>query len=313
MRWRGKTWCVPFYSTLTPICYNKEIFSESGLDPESPPKTWDEFLAACEKIKNAGYVPFVFGTKGLDYVGWLTGPLGSQNLDSIAQIFDMYTGESNEPYTDLKYSEWLYKVDEMNKKGYINDDASGLDFDQANELYFTVGEGAFAIMPTGLARTINEEILVGKIGFMDPPVYGYGKLAGGTNIWRKNIGITEWCLNKEVAADFLRFIMTEERAMAMYNICKAFSGSKNFDASKIQDQDGKDLAAMLERTFDNVTNSYTPFIVGWEGVNPAGTMVLAGELTPKEAAEFVQEKIEEWREIYSEDVELWKEWAETYR
>lgn len=41
---------VPFHNS-TPILYiNAEHFKEAGLDPQNPPKTWDEFAAAAKKL-----------------------------------------------------------------------------------------------------------------------------------------------------------------------------------------------------------------------------------------------------------------------
>jgi len=41
---------VPFHNS-TPILYiNAEHFKEAGLDPENPPRTWDEFAAAAKKL-----------------------------------------------------------------------------------------------------------------------------------------------------------------------------------------------------------------------------------------------------------------------
>lgn len=37
------------------IYYNKDIFRAAGLDPDRPPQTLGEFLAACEAIKAAGF------------------------------------------------------------------------------------------------------------------------------------------------------------------------------------------------------------------------------------------------------------------
>ena len=37
--------------------YNKKLFEQAKLDPEAPPKTWDELLAACEALKTAGIEP----------------------------------------------------------------------------------------------------------------------------------------------------------------------------------------------------------------------------------------------------------------
>ena len=47
----------------TPIgaIYNKKVFEDAGVD--EPPKTWTEFLAACEKIKKAGKIPIALGNQ----------------------------------------------------------------------------------------------------------------------------------------------------------------------------------------------------------------------------------------------------------
>ena len=39
------------------VYYNKQRYEEAGLDPESPPQTWEELMAACEAITAAGNVP----------------------------------------------------------------------------------------------------------------------------------------------------------------------------------------------------------------------------------------------------------------
>jgi len=46
----GHNYYVPLGVDITMMIYNKDLFKEAGLDPEKPPQTWDEFLAAAEKI-----------------------------------------------------------------------------------------------------------------------------------------------------------------------------------------------------------------------------------------------------------------------
>ncbi len=46
----GKTWGVPFQRSTVVLYWNKEAFKEAGLDPETPPKTWDEQLAFAQKL-----------------------------------------------------------------------------------------------------------------------------------------------------------------------------------------------------------------------------------------------------------------------
>ncbi|HAS6025736.1 TPA: extracellular solute-binding protein [Vibrio vulnificus] len=46
----GRTYYIPWNVTTQLMIYNKELFREAGLDPEQPPKTWEEFIAAANKI-----------------------------------------------------------------------------------------------------------------------------------------------------------------------------------------------------------------------------------------------------------------------
>jgi multiple sugar transport system substrate-binding protein len=46
----GKIYGVPLYISPYVLYYNKEIFKKAGLNPDQPPKTYDEMMAAAEKI-----------------------------------------------------------------------------------------------------------------------------------------------------------------------------------------------------------------------------------------------------------------------
>ena len=59
MRSDGKIYAVPFASQTQLVIYNKKIFDENGI---SEPQTWDELIAAAEKLKAAGIIPIANGT-----------------------------------------------------------------------------------------------------------------------------------------------------------------------------------------------------------------------------------------------------------
>lgn len=46
----GKIWALPFNKSLPVLYYNKDSFKKAGLDPEAPPKNWDEFLEYAKKL-----------------------------------------------------------------------------------------------------------------------------------------------------------------------------------------------------------------------------------------------------------------------
>ena len=58
---------VPLTTQGFGIYYNKEYFKKAGLDPEKAPNDAASFLAACEKLKNAGIAPIVSGLQGNPY------------------------------------------------------------------------------------------------------------------------------------------------------------------------------------------------------------------------------------------------------
>src|SRR5690606_38299747 len=40
----GQVWGIPWQRSTPILYYNKGVFSEVGLDPETPPATWDELV-----------------------------------------------------------------------------------------------------------------------------------------------------------------------------------------------------------------------------------------------------------------------------
>ena len=45
----GKVWSIPFQRSTPVMYYNKEAFKEVGLDPNKPPQTWTEMVAAARR------------------------------------------------------------------------------------------------------------------------------------------------------------------------------------------------------------------------------------------------------------------------
>ena len=72
--WEGETYGIPTNNETMGFIWNAKIFADAGLDPESPPKTWDDVVAYSKTIhdklgiagyglvakQNAGNTPFRF-------------------------------------------------------------------------------------------------------------------------------------------------------------------------------------------------------------------------------------------------------------
>jgi len=60
----GKMYCMPFNSSTAMLYYNKDVFRKAGLDPDKPPKTFDEIFEYGKKIIESG------AAKGGISFGW---------------------------------------------------------------------------------------------------------------------------------------------------------------------------------------------------------------------------------------------------
>ncbi|MBS1252080.1 MAG: sn-glycerol-3-phosphate-binding periplasmic protein UgpB [Anaerolineales bacterium] len=54
----GRRYLIPLDTHMFGMWYNRDIFEEAGLDPDSPPQTMEEFIAAADAIRDAGYAAF---------------------------------------------------------------------------------------------------------------------------------------------------------------------------------------------------------------------------------------------------------------
>ncbi|MGZ5106418.1 MAG: sn-glycerol-3-phosphate ABC transporter substrate-binding protein UgpB, partial [Usitatibacter sp.] len=64
----GHMLSMPFNSSTTVFYYNKDAFKKAGLDPASPPKTWEAVGEAAAKIKASGATPCAFTTAWQSWV-----------------------------------------------------------------------------------------------------------------------------------------------------------------------------------------------------------------------------------------------------
>ena len=52
----GKLYAAPLMASWTIMFYNSEMFKEAGLDPNKPPKTWDELVAYGKKLQRPDHL-----------------------------------------------------------------------------------------------------------------------------------------------------------------------------------------------------------------------------------------------------------------
>ncbi len=64
----GNMLSMPFNSSTPILYYNKDVFKKAGLDPETPPKTWEDLEAYSKKIIDSGAAKCGFTTR---WAGWI--------------------------------------------------------------------------------------------------------------------------------------------------------------------------------------------------------------------------------------------------
>jgi len=136
------------------VFYNKKVFSDLGL---TVPKTFDELLSACEKIKAAGKIPFYLSGKD----SW-TVPLTAIfafNRELVGKdANDIYNQINTNKlhYADLKlFQEGFGNTKVLKDKGYINDTWLSDTYDMAQKA-LTSGDAAMYANASWMIASMQE-------------------------------------------------------------------------------------------------------------------------------------------------------------
>jgi sn-glycerol 3-phosphate transport system substrate-binding protein len=96
----GKTWGIPFQRSTIVMYYNKDMFKEAGLDPNAPPKTWEELVTDAKALTRDGRWGIMVPSTGYPY--WMFQCFAIQNGK------ELMNSEGTETYfTDPKVVEAL--------------------------------------------------------------------------------------------------------------------------------------------------------------------------------------------------------------
>jgi sn-glycerol 3-phosphate transport system substrate-binding protein len=92
----GHLWSVPFQRSTAVMYYNKEAFAAAGLDPEQPPRTWDEMVemgkALTLRDASGNVTQWGLGIpSSMNSVHWLFGALVAQNGGILSSEDGLYT------------------------------------------------------------------------------------------------------------------------------------------------------------------------------------------------------------------------------
>lgn len=202
----GKTYAIPFRSSIMYFVYNKAVFEEYDLEV---PETWDEFIAICDKLKETDVTPVAFGNSATWYSSWWIGLLNAMMVPADVMDKD-YTPETGE-FTDAAYTEAVQTFLDMNDKGYFGDNVNAKDYYEVREGFFA---GQYAMMLDATAQFTQYDDGMGaenwgyfKVPVMEGAAGDPGTIGGGGEVWM----ISKSCKHPEEAVTFLKYMTSLEQ------------------------------------------------------------------------------------------------------
>ncbi|AZS15937.1 extracellular solute-binding protein [Paenibacillus lutimineralis] len=207
----GKQYAIPTKQSFVDIIYyNKEMFAQVGYDQF--PDTYDKFIDAVKKLKEAGITPISLGNKEQ----W---PLQSSYISIIG---DRYTGsdflpsvlEKQAKFTDPEFVKALSVIDDLTKLGAFNTDANNMDSVQGQD-YFIQGKAAMHISSStvdGRIRINNDEGDKFGIALFPSVEGGKGDPVKSAGVVQYGIAIKSGLDEKKqkAAEEFMKFFVNED-------------------------------------------------------------------------------------------------------
>lgn len=201
----GKNTLVPAYKALRNQCYyHKDQFAAAGITAE--PKTWDEFIAACDKLKAAGYTPLM-GAGAADIwatsFGWWTGVSNSEIM-SVYPNFNKDILDGTLKWTDKVIADNLKTWQSLVNADYYHKGSMSFSYTQAAEEFHN-GSSAMFMDGAWAAKTYDTNGVTTKdLGvFVVPTPSGAYSYCTMPQYW----GVSETCKNKEAAFKFCEYVL----------------------------------------------------------------------------------------------------------
>lgn len=214
----GEVNALGYVNNANGIIYNRAIFEEQGIEV---PETWDELIAACEKLQAAGIPPFAASLAD----AWTTNP--SWNAISVYTTQDGFFEQMRELGEDVgsdspvSFQKDLHEPMERQVQlfDYAQDGYRGATYDDANALFADGGaammmQGVWALSPVSL---INPDLEAGIFPYPVPEDPDERVLVSGVDVM---VTMPRDGENQEEALRFIEYMFRPE-------VQETFAASQN--------------------------------------------------------------------------------------
>jgi N,N'-diacetylchitobiose transport system substrate-binding protein len=280
----GKFYGLPWYAGARALFYRTDVFEELGI---APPTTWDEWLAAMQKIKDAGEID----------------PFGAATVQDGMHMFLPLVWQAGGEIATNEGGEWVSKMDtpeavegldlwaKIYQEGYSPKASvswSGLDAEKA----FITGQVASFIGVGWMISDIQKQAPDLKWTTAPVPAGPSGKatvFAGGSTL-----AVFEGSDNKDLANAFVQFMLQKDNVTEFASKAGLFPGT--VEAMQAGPFLSQDLSGVMGEEILNDSKTYptTPIWGTFEGSNLFQTAmqdIMNGRSTAEEAGKKLAEEM----------------------
>ncbi|MCX4514786.1 extracellular solute-binding protein [Streptomyces sp. NBC_01619] len=216
----GKPYGVPMRGTQPVLMFhNKKVLADAGI---TPPKTWDELLAAVKTLKGKGATPIALG--GGDK--WPTQMWYQYVYDRVAgpELFQKAMTGDKSAWESAESKKALSMIKELVDAGAFGTNFDSVKFtDGGSPALLATGKAAFELMGSWEYSTLQDahpDFAKSDLGYGTFPTVTGGKgdpnnIAGNTNNYYSVLKRTE---HPEAVADFLKLMYSDEFVKAQLSI-----------------------------------------------------------------------------------------------
>ena len=274
---------IPIDLMTIQMVYNKDLFSQAGLDPELPPVTFDEFIAAGKALKAAGIQPFVCGFAELWLIDCITSNFAF-NIMGEEKVISTFRGEVSYENEDWLRVLGLYQTmaeNELFMPGITNFTNKEAEQMFANGRAAMAFNGSWCVnVYTGMNPNLNYGVFPTPRVSQDHPMRLWGSAGASLLVNAKSP-------NRDQAIAFMRWLTMADQ-QSYYA-----KSTNNIPANKACLADIPPVLSKFAVVFDESTHpSKWPIMetaAVIESFNKGIQMIMIGEKTPEDIAREVQE------------------------
>jgi raffinose/stachyose/melibiose transport system substrate-binding protein len=283
----GKVVLVPHTADVSNVIwYNRAILEEAGVEP---PTTWEELLAACDTLNEAGVIPIASGNKDLWAAGnWLS------HLASRVVGEDVYheTLSNGGPFSTPEWEQAFGYIAELADRGCVNESVNAVDDNAGAQLFF---QGQAAMHPIGswlVSWAIDENPDL-DFDFVNLPAMPEGSAGNQDSVTGVSTGhmINPNSENIDLAIEFLALVNSPEYVLAFINDAGVAPLAESAAAADVDDRSER-LTDLLKAGAPVVLPPDTGYDVEMAlELYAAEAAVLGGQATPAEALADLDERL----------------------